>query len=609
MDLFSEVDPRLAAELKADAERRCGEPVQPLPLGVSVVLAGHRAAGKSRLLPHVAALVGATPVDLDALIAVRAGRTLHDFVASDEPAFRAAEREAFLSLPRGCVVAVGGGFLSAHAEVLRGSVVVLVPITFETYCDRLRADTSRPRLRPALSLDEELREIYFEREEKHRAARPLSLVDFVLRARRGLRPRRVVTLPPAVDPNAFAWAARHAGADLLEVRTDLTPLEMELRPAARALPLLLSQRGPQVPEEWLPLAELVDQPLGPGGQAGQGDGRTALRSFHADRPLDTRQALARWADVAPGGLVKHVEPLGSLHEAPRLFATQQALAERFGANRVTVLATGPLALPYRAVLAARNALDYLAFGGTWAAAEGQRQLADAAREWRARGAVGPLEPPAATSRGSAARLGVLGCGVAHSRSPRIHPQPFDRLDLPANTDLAALLEALHPHYQGFAVTSPFKLAAAKAVEAKRRAVNTLVRTAAGWKSWNTDVEGAAAVLEVLGGRRVTILGDGGVTDALREAARRAGVTLDVRRRGDSTGARLSGPVVWTWPAGVDAPAGLRFENATVAVIAYGPPAKRVAQRVLELGGQPLRLGARWFVAQARAQRKLWQKAV
>ena len=72
-----------------------------------------------------------------------------------------------------------------------------------------------------------------------------------------------------------------------------------------------------------------------------------------------RRPVALWGEVPAGVLIKHVEPLGELGDAGRLLETQARLIARFGATRVTVLATGVLALPFRAVLARRNALDLL----------------------------------------------------------------------------------------------------------------------------------------------------------------------------------------------------------------------------------------------------------
>ncbi|MFT3706071.1 MAG: shikimate dehydrogenase [Archangium sp.] len=409
----------------------------------------------------------------------------------------------------------------------------------------------------------------------------MSIVEFLIRVERGTRARRVVTLPPneAIEP--FAWRARHAGADLLEIRTDLHPPQLDLLPASRALPLLVAERGAPVPDAWLGVAELHD--------VERFGGAATLFSHHAPQPLEPIEALARWKELSgPNVRVKHVEPLGTPESFPRLLDTQVRLLERFGEGNVTVLATGALALPFRAVLNRRNALDYCSLDATWRAAPGQRLLADSVRE--ARG--GPN-----TTR---ARLGILGSTIAHSRSPRIHPQPFDRIELPPDTDVVALTRALWPHYRGFAVTNPFK----KRFGAE--AINTLVREVENFRGSNTDVAGAQAMWEALGSPKELIaLGDGGATAALRQLP----VTkLDVLTRAQLANREaLKGTIVWTWPADVEVPASLRFSPGTrVAVIAYGPPAHKIAAEIRARGGEPVRLGPRWFIAQARQQRTTWE---
>ncbi len=593
MDLFDELDARLTHVLRARWARRANEASEGLPRGATVVLAGHRAAGKSRLLPHVAQRLGRVGVDLDEVLSRQ--RPLHEWVKNDVASFRAAERQAFREVPRGAVVSVGGGFLAAHGPVLAGCVVVLVPVTYETYVERLIADPTRPRLRPELSLQAELREVFTEREDLHRAAHPLDFVDFVLKLDRGLRARRVVTAPPGVDVVEFAWHSRHRGADLLELRTDLTPLKTELLPVRRALPILVAERGTPLPDAWRHAAELVDTELGPSPSA---VGPAVMRSLHAPRALSTRDALAAWANVDRGALVKHVEPLESPERAEQLLQTQAALIEHFGAERVTVLATGPLALPTRARLAERNALDYTAADPGWSAAPGQRLVADATREAR-------RSRPAARAKG---RLGIIGGFVAHSRSPRIHEQPFDRIELPVDTDLGPLLRSLHASHRGLAVTNPFKKRVAQIVGASEAAVNTLVRTVDGWAASNTDHAGALAMLEALKAPRVTVLGNGGATEAIRVAAQQFRVELTLRSRQDAFAAPLSGAVVWTWPADVEPPEALRFAGAQVAVIAYGVPGRTVAERIRAKGGMPRMLGPRWFMAQARLQKSLWENA-
>lgn len=577
MSLLQFIDPRLREGLQRELEQ--SRTAEGLARGVTVVLAGHRAAGKSTLLPHIAALLGRDAVDLDLEVERRFGRPIRAWFESSPASFRAAEREAFSSLKPGLVVAVGGGFLSNHADLLHGLLVVLVPVSFETYAERLAADVTRPRLLPHLSVDDELRTVFSEREALHGRVKTMSLVQFIGAAARPWRPRRVVTLPPGVAPLEFATRARRAGAELLELRTDLLSGALDVAALSTVLPVLVAERGGSAPSSWLSHAQLLDAPTG------------TLRSLHADRPLTTEEALSYWRDVPDHVQVKHVEPLGPVHDAKRLFVTQRQLLERLGSSRVTVLATGPSALPFRALLAERNALDYLALDTSWAAAPGQRLVADAVR----------------SNRGTRpGRLGIIGGDVSASRSPRVHAQPFDRISLPVEVELELLLEALAPHYRGFAVTNPFKRRAA-AVVGVEGAVNTLVRRDGRWLAENTDVEGARVTLDALGTGPVTVLGEGGVAPALSEAARQLGVELTFVSRVQA-GRGMRGNLVWTWPASVDAPTGLRLDGAKVAVIAYGAAGRSIAATVCRLGGQPLALGARWFIAQARRQRAVWEAA-
>lgn len=408
--------------------------------------------------------------------------------------------------------------------------------------------------------------------------------------------RRVVTLPPGLSPDqqqAFARDVRARGADLLELRTDLHPADTDVDMLARVAPLLVAERSGPLPTAWLERAAVVDVPL-PGRPGLPTGAAEVLVSEHFEVPLTPEQALAAWRDVPPGVSIKHVEPLGAPGRLDALLHVQRRLLQRFGAGRVTVLVMGVGALPARAVLARRNALDYVAAGPSWASAPGQRLLHDAVRAGRA--------------AEDAPRLGILGSGITHSRSPRIHRPPFDRIDLPPDAPVEALVDALLPHYAGFAVTSPFKKRLAAHVGADLEAVNTLWREGGRWRGTNTDVEGARVCLARLGPGPYAVLGDGGVTAALRQVA---GAQLRVLTRAGLAAERepVAGRVVWTWPAPVEPPAGLRFAPGTrVAVVVYGAPARRVAERVARLGGTPVRLGAAWFAAQARAQRAFWARA-
>jgi hypothetical protein len=384
--------------------------------------------------------------------------------------------------------------------------------------------------------------------------------------------KRVVTLPAGVDALAFAERAKRSGADLLELRDDLTP-GADVAALAAKLPMLLALRGGPGFSAAARKLGVVDGPDG------------AIVSWHAPQPLAPEAAEREWAQraVPTGAFVKHVEPLGEVHEAARLFETQRRLIARFGPGRVTVLATGACALPFRAVLAQHNALDFCALDGASASAPGQRLLRDAVRADRV---IGP-------------RFALIGHRIEKARSPWAHPPPFDRWDLPPGAPVRALIDALAPHYRGFAITSPFKRAFGP------EAINTLARHGNDWRSTNTDVDGARAVLAHHGVRHFTVLGNGGAAWALRTAAVQAPALITAR---EAAGQHVGGDVVWTWPEHLPTPARLSLTGARVLVITYGAAAQRLARRIHALGGEPVLTGARWFAAQARAQRHFWQEA-
>jgi len=602
---WKQVDERLHEKLRAQQQNT--RPAEALCRGSTVVLVGQRAAGKSTLLPYAARLLGrkTPPVDLDAQIECMAGCSIRTLVERHGIGrLRALEKEAFLALPAASVVAVGGGFWSTWPHLLRGCTVVEVPISFETYRERLLKDADRPRLRPELSLEEELQQTYAERALLHEKLPKLGWVEFCLAAEAGLRPHRVVTLPPGTpNPLAFASKAKTKGADILELRTDLHGPSLELAPLAEVLPLLVARRGHAVPEAWKKHATWVDIEF---GELGKVEEEANLLSLHASAPMQPEAAAKLWEKVPPGLLCKHVEPVGEVKGALRLLETQKLLSSLRREETTTVLAMGELALPFRCLLAEKNQLDYLHLSApteNWRAAPGQRLLGDAVREARSARRLHPLHPHSPSPR-----MGILGNHIAHSLSPRIHPQPFDRLDLPEDADVATLVDTLHPFYTGFAVTTPFKCALAQG--SRWSAVNTLVRTKEGWHKDNTDVAGASATLKALGAKEVTVLGKGGVSIALEEAARQLGVVLHFVESMAEAGAlgHLGGTLLWTFPTHLGTPPGLRLDGARVALIAYGKPAWPLAEKIRSLGGKPCMLGATWFVAQARGQRRLWESA-
>ncbi len=151
-----------------------------------------------------------------------------------------------------------------------------------------------------------------------------------------------------------------------------------------------------------------------------------------------------------------------------------------------------------------------------------------------------------------ALFGVIAGSTARSLSPMLHNAIFRSRDLPylylplqvSDFDREKPHEIVFdPPFRGFAVTQPWKLAAARAgvpSEDVRRigASNTLVRDRRGWRAENTDVDGVFDPLADHGtgeGRSAVVLGAGGASRAVVVAARRLGyeVAIAARRNGEA----------------------------------------------------------------------------
>ncbi|MGO9929791.1 MAG: shikimate dehydrogenase [Mycobacterium sp.] len=146
-------------------------------------------------------------------------------------------------------------------------------------------------------------------------------------------------------------------------------------------------------------------------------------------------------------------------------------------------------------------------------------------------ARGPVSSPAR-------KAGVLGSPIAHSRSPQLHLAAYHALGLHDWTyeriecgaeELPGLVGGLGPEWVGLSVTKPGKFAALRfADEHTERAgvvgsANTLVRTAAGWRADNTDIDGVAGALGSVSGRAL-VCGSGGTAPAAVVGLAELGVT-------------------------------------------------------------------------------------
>ena len=144
----------------------------------------------------------------------------------------------------------------------------------------------------------------------------------------------------------------------------------------------------------------------------------------------------------------------------------------------------------------------------------------------------------------AARLGVLGKPIAHSKSPAIHAAAYGVLGLPWSYDRAELdapeleghLAGLGADWRGLSLTMPLKEEAARLarvidpVAAESGVVNTLLRLtddASGrpqWAGFNTDVAGLARAIARAGldASATVVLGAGATAVSAVLAARTLG---------------------------------------------------------------------------------------
>ncbi|MFH5804753.1 type I 3-dehydroquinate dehydratase [Alienimonas sp. DA493] len=181
-------------------------------------------------------------------------------------------------------------------------------------------------------------------------------------------------------------------------------------------------------------------------------------------------------------------------------------------------------------------------------------------------------------------FGVIGDPVAHSLSPQLHNAAFKAagfdgcylpLRITAEEFTTALPALAAMGFKGFSVTIPHKAAALKlagekkstATDAARRigAANTLLVTGSEdggptWHAANTDHDAARDSLlaelrrgdkhATLEGRKVLVLGSGGVARALVAALSDAGCAVTVAGRTEKKARALVdefGGVVQTWP--------------------------------------------------------------
>ena len=238
---------------------------------------------------------------------------------------------------------------------------------------------------------------------------------------------------------------------------------------------------------------------------------------------------------------------------------------------------------------------------------------------------------------------LLGERLGHSLSVPIHRAIFRSLGSEDDYCLEAIprerlareVPRLMGELDGFNITIPYKrdilpfLSALDPEAARVGAVNTAVRSSAGWTGHNTDVAGFAAMLRANGltaaGQDCWILGTGGASAAVAAALESMGarrVTFVSRHpTGSAVGyeefaEKAGGLLVNATPAGMlgqaDAcpltPEQLRqvLPRLTGAAdLIYNPP-ETVLTRAAKAAGIPACTGLYMLVAQAVAAERLWQ---
>ncbi len=341
----------------------------------------------------------------------------------------------------------------------------------------------------------------------------------------------VITLPPsaAKDPKAFAQKAKRAGADILEIRSDLTP---HVERFSSPLPLLVAIRGTDV--------GLIDQ-LTPAYVDSENvadavwvpKGSKLILSFHDHAATPSFAILKKvvtgmltekpWA-IKIATFVQSYDDLVTLEKL-------QAWLEK-NTQRSIVLGMGPLAHLSRVTSPLHNALTYATLNAADAAAPGQLPMSLYALM---------------KGRKNPKLFGILGGPhITASLSPVIHNALFQRHKIDAlyscfpSENFASTMKAFKKlGIKGLSVTAPFKHDAFEAASKKEPfaeklgVANTLVKSGTKWKGFITDSYGIyEGYPELENVQKVAILGAGGAVPsailAVRSRSHSARVTVFAR---------------------------------------------------------------------------------
>ncbi|MFT7618832.1 MAG: shikimate 5-dehydrogenase [Planctomycetota bacterium] len=331
----------------------------------------------------------------------------------------------------------------------------------------------------------------------------------------------VVTLPKnrAHDAATFSRHAQKAGANLLEIRGDLTP---DLPKFESSLPLLLSPRGlslDRLPDDAPAFIDLEWNEQ----QDIPSEATMLIRSLH------DYEKTPRFEELLPlvASMFASKPHVTCLKVATRIrraadLLTLKRIYEAFAPIMpICVLGMGELAWPNRILSPWVNPLSYVALDESERSAPGQLLLRDSVSLFHAH---------------SPALFAVLGGKGLKSLSPKIHNNLFKNHHVDGYygswpTDhLVEDFESLAEFgLVGFSVTSPHKITMRSKmdrIDASATAlpsVNTCVKEGEEWVGYQTDAEGIVnGYPEFEGIKSVAIVGSGGVVASVVDACRQLG---------------------------------------------------------------------------------------
>jgi shikimate 5-dehydrogenase len=161
--------------------------------------------------------------------------------------------------------------------------------------------------------------------------------------------------------------------------------------------------------------------------------------------------------------------------------------------------------------------------------------------------------------GAALRLGLVGQGIGHSLSPRLHRRLLQCAGIQGEYLLFDLHDCAGPldlvrrgELDGLNVTTPFKREAAAACSpALAFPVNTLRAVGGALQGWSSDgpgfVDAASALCGDLRGARVLLLGTGGAAESLLPSLVQAGADVRLWGRNHQSAQELAvrgGCLLW-----------------------------------------------------------------